>query len=627
MAGVRLKEQDAVIELIRERTARYFAAASPAPASAAAACARAFAEVEALLNAHCAAGAAAEAASSSSELARLCAGVGRVFLPLDLVGALRRYDASFHITERRFILPSFKEVREILNLATVSSLGGVELVTLDADDTIYSDGGVLAADSPMIVLVARLLGLGVAVSLVTAAAYPGAPERFERRLAGLLAALAFAIECGAPAEPLLSRFFVMGGECNQLLRCRCVADAVDGARPRVVLEELPAEAWKAHRGVRWNHASVSALLDAAQGELEERARALRLEVDVVRKERAVGVVASAGSASAAARLTYENLEELALAVQARLGAGGVAGAFGGIPYCAFNGGHDVFVDVGNKALGVRTLQSLLGVAQTATVHLGDRFTRTGNDERTRSVASTLWVAGPHETEYLLTLLVERVRERRRAAASAAAAAAAAAAESESASVAAEPASPQRAGAGAGTSAAASPRGASSIPPLSPVAVGGGAGARGGIDGGGGGGSGAQSPLGSLSARSAGSVSAGASAAASAPAAAAGPGVGAGHSEPAAFYGSSGAAAAASAGSGSGAGGGGGGGGGSAGDARSPSSHARRTKSAWDADGGVIVAQVAEGRSAAASAVKAPRGGGANGAGSEASAGAGAEGAL
>ena len=205
--GSRLKEQDDVIELLRARIAAY---ASRPDGSIAAACETAFAEVEALLNAHCAAGAGAGAAGEpASELARLCPAVGRVFLPLQLVAALRAYDVEFRITQRRHVLPSFKECREVLNLASVDSLGGVRLVTFDADDTIYSDGGSLSASSPMILLMTRLLALGVHVSLVTAASYPGAPSRYEARLEGLLQALAFAIEAGAPAEPLLSRFYVM----------------------------------------------------------------------------------------------------------------------------------------------------------------------------------------------------------------------------------------------------------------------------------------------------------------------------------------------------------------------------------------------------------------------------------
>ena len=46
---------------------------------------------------------------------------------------------------------------------------------------------------------------------------------------------------------------------------------------------------------------------------------------------------------------------------------------------AFNGGNDVFVDVGNKSLGLQALQRYLGVTPTQVVHCGDRFTVTGND--------------------------------------------------------------------------------------------------------------------------------------------------------------------------------------------------------------------------------------------------------
>ena len=31
-----------------------------------------------------------------------------------------------------------------------------------------------------------------------------------------------------------------------------------------------------------------------------------------------------------------------------------------LPYCAFNGGNDVFVDIGNKSLGLEALMAYLG---------------------------------------------------------------------------------------------------------------------------------------------------------------------------------------------------------------------------------------------------------------------------
>jgi IMP and pyridine-specific 5'-nucleotidase len=66
---------------------------------------------------------------------------------------------------------------------------------------------------------------------------------------------------------------------------------------------------------------------------------------VLRKERAVGVLPLVPT-------IYEVLEELTLTVQQQLVAD--------IPFCAFNGGNDVFVDVGNKSLGLEALMAYLG---------------------------------------------------------------------------------------------------------------------------------------------------------------------------------------------------------------------------------------------------------------------------
>ena len=49
---------------------------------------------------------------------------------------------------------------------------------------------------------------------------------------------------------------------------------------------------------------------------------------------------------------YEVLEELAITVQNQLSSA--------LPFCAFNGGNDVFVDVGNKSLGLEALMAYLG---------------------------------------------------------------------------------------------------------------------------------------------------------------------------------------------------------------------------------------------------------------------------
>lgn len=312
--------------------------------------------------------------------------------------------------------------------------------------------------------------LGIHVALVTAAGYPQQPSKFEARIAGLLRAFALAIEAGAPVS-LLEHFHIMGGECNYLVEPYCVVER-DGLSPRVHLRELPDELWKDGRGVRWDHDDVARLLDAAEASLTDCAARLGLDVLVIRKERAVGIISNphpAGSGAApsaspapgaalpgayAGRLTYETLEEVALTVQHHL----QSDVRVTIPFCSFNGGNDVFIDVGSKSLGIRALQARLGVTPAATVHAGDRFTRTGNDLRAREVANTMWVAGPEETEYLLTRLIENIRAQRNGPGGGAGAAAVAAL------------SPSRAPAEAGAAASDSSEPAAEPEPSSPVGL-------------------------------------------------------------------------------------------------------------------------------------------------------------
>lgn len=141
------------------------------------------------------------------------------------------------------------------------------------------------------------------------------------------------------------------------------------------------------------------MLDTAEKCLRETSEKFNLDVLIIRKERATGLIAR----NATTHIKYEILEEIALSVQEAIQLTGST-----VPYCAFNGGHDVFVDVGHKALGIQALQGMLGVKPHETAHAGDRFTATGNDLRAREVALTLWVANPTETEDLLELLLEDI---------------------------------------------------------------------------------------------------------------------------------------------------------------------------------------------------------------------------
>jgi IMP and pyridine-specific 5'-nucleotidase len=182
----------------------------------------------------------------------------------------------------------------------------------------------------------------------------------------------------------------MGGECNYLLE---VNDEYE-------LEFVPNEKWRdvdsMTREMYWfaqseeGRKKVDAFLDRAEKFLTDEAEHLQIDVDVMRKEYAVGVLPRSGT-------VYENLEEISIGAMIELSDAEV-------PYCAFNGGNDVFVDVGNKNIGLVTLMKFLGYEGHQTLHVGDRFTSTGNDTKVRDACSILWVASPDETTFFMRLL-------------------------------------------------------------------------------------------------------------------------------------------------------------------------------------------------------------------------------
>jgi len=313
-----------------------------------------------------------------SKLSRMVPAVGFFFHRLPLVKALREYDEFSSLSKRRYVLPNFAEVRHILNIAQVhASSKDVRLVTFDADGTLYADGMHFEDDNNMIDKIIQLMELGIHVAIVTAAGYPGEPSKFEGRLKGLVDAF----EAQALPKEVRQKFHVMGGECNYLLRVN------DDYR----LEFVPSEEWHSEHMYDWrDNEDVRVFLNRAENFLISYAKHLNVQVDVLRKEYAVGVIPKGDT-------IYENLEEMALACQAELSEAK-------IPFCAFNGGNDVFVDVGNKHIGLQALMKHLDVAGSQTLHVGDRFTLTGNDAKVREAASILWVASPDETTFFMRLL-------------------------------------------------------------------------------------------------------------------------------------------------------------------------------------------------------------------------------
>ena len=229
--------------------------------------------------------------------------------------------------------PSFNDIRLVLNtaqlLGLVRSGGGVELVTFDGDVTLYDDGASLTPDNPVIERILGLLGRGVRVGIVTAAGYVQA-EKYYGRLAGLLDAVASSsssTSSSSSSSPIRltsaqkENLIVMGGESNFLFRFSPSAACH--------LEAVPTSEWLLEEMKAWTEADIAELLSVAEGALKQCVRNLSLDVEVLRKERAVGIYPPVGK-----RLPREVLEETVLVVQQIVELSEVGRR---IPFCAFNG--------------------------------------------------------------------------------------------------------------------------------------------------------------------------------------------------------------------------------------------------------------------------------------------------
>ncbi|PWY84825.1 IMP-specific 5-nucleotidase [Aspergillus heteromorphus CBS 117.55] len=324
-------------------------------------------------------------APGKSKLKLLVPSVGTFFTTLYLEDAFKYQDQQRFISRRRFVAPSFNDVRLILNSAQLFGLTrstGVDLVTFDGDVTIYDDGACLTPDNPVIPRILRLLLQDRKVGIVTAAGYTEAGKYYER-LKGLLDAMH---DSDTLSDAQREGLVVMGGESNFLFRY----DSASPAR----LTYVPRSEWMLEEMASWAEEDITQLLDIAESSLRACASNLNLPVAVLRKDRAVGVY------PLDRKISREQLEETVLVVQNTVERSEVGSR---LPFCAFNGGNDVFVDIGDKSWGVRACQQYFGgIERERTLHVGDQFLSAGaNDFKARLASTTAWIASPRETVQLL----------------------------------------------------------------------------------------------------------------------------------------------------------------------------------------------------------------------------------
>jgi IMP and pyridine-specific 5'-nucleotidase len=239
----------------------------------------------------------------SSRLKSFAPTTGKFHTSLPLKDAFDVYDRKYSISKRRFVSPSFNEIRHILNLSQIMAIGtNLKMISFDGDQTLYHDGGNLEnneSNSELISGIVQLLKSDVKVIVITAAGYGLDGSKYAVRVRGLLDRLQ---DDGLTAAQIES-FFVLGGECNYLLRATAAAASTGGdtvssnnsctAGP-VTLSPVAYEEWQAEslggpRPHYWPAVEVAQILDTAEQSMRHTMAELGLRARCLRKERAVGV--------------------------------------------------------------------------------------------------------------------------------------------------------------------------------------------------------------------------------------------------------------------------------------------------------------------------------------------------
>mmetsp|Transcript_29048 Transcript_29048/g.69202 ORF Transcript_29048/g.69202 Transcript_29048/m.69202 type:complete len:560 (-) Transcript_29048:100-1779(-) len=293
-----------------------------------------------------------------------------------------------HVTERRERSESCA-IEEGLSLLE-GGFKGPKLLCFDGDQTLYSDGANFEQSPKLAKYLYLLLKHGATIAVVTAAGYEYQSAKYELRLSGLLA---YFKERGL-GEEQCSRFYIFGGECNYLLRLgadfKLNAVREDGPGGWMVTTKYISDS-----PGNWREGEVKSVLDKAERCFNACMKDQNMRARIIRKRRSVGMIPRVDE-----KLTREALDEAVLRIQTELENSKI-----NLPFCAFNGGRDAWVDVGNKRVGVQVLQSYLGIPPEETLHIGDQFLNTGNDFAARTVCPCVWITSPEETTYILKTIL------------------------------------------------------------------------------------------------------------------------------------------------------------------------------------------------------------------------------
>ncbi|CAD7974918.1 unnamed protein product [Amoebophrya sp. A120] len=386
-----------------------------------------------------------------SRLARIVPDVATFFTPLKLRDAFLIYNKKYRITRRRFVYPTFNEIRHVVNLAQVLGLPTLKLMTFDGDQTLYPDQKNLE-DLFLAQQLLQLLQAGVKIALVTAANYGLNGEKYETRLRVLLEYFS----AKNLSREYVENFYIVAGESSYLLKIgpdyrihpaqeqwpiknerssltTSSSSSVAAARmvpsnitqKKVIPEQVgvfPVEEQKLvedgedsanNRGSTNSNSSAAQLdnmrhvLDACEATLRQGIYDLNMKAQILRKATSVGCIQAHFKEPGRENHYFrrEQLDELVYRLQETLIENRERIHF---PYCAFNGGNDVWFDIGNKKEGIQGLQTLLGVEPCQCLHVGDQMARTGNDFMARFISPVCWIVDPSETKKILKHVLRKL---------------------------------------------------------------------------------------------------------------------------------------------------------------------------------------------------------------------------
>jgi IMP and pyridine-specific 5'-nucleotidase len=209
--------------------------------------------------------------------------------------------------------------------------------------TLYADGANFSEDSKLVALILRILKQHIHIAIVTAAGYGDNNEPYEKRLSGLLDGFKIS---NIPKSDL-ANFYVLGGECNFLFRY-----SPDVGK----LVYLQPETYQPKSIACWlnDTSRITKFLDVAEHHLNACAIRMSLQnsIKIIRKSKAVGMISIDGVS-----LTREQLDEFSLTTKNELNRYQYIQSKSqkdlldipeALPFCSFNGGSDVWVDIGNK---------------------------------------------------------------------------------------------------------------------------------------------------------------------------------------------------------------------------------------------------------------------------------------